>query len=63
MGLKVYRLWAMGQLDSTCKPHHANLPFRLGEAAAVAVLKPQSGFPADVLLHAFVRRRGVSGTS
>jgi hypothetical protein len=23
MGLKGYRLWAMGQLDSTCEPHPA----------------------------------------
>jgi hypothetical protein len=37
MGLKGYRLWAMGQLDSNLQsPTAAKAPFRAGKSAGVS---------------------------
>jgi hypothetical protein len=66
MGLKGYRLWVMGQLDSTAGPHRERpLALLVGQPAAVEVLRALDHRPhLEVLgqLAAVVRRLGLDTT-
>jgi hypothetical protein len=53
MGLKGYRLWVMGQLDSTCRapPRHPALPVFDVDVVNLQVIREARGVDAEVQVH------------